>query len=434
MPNFNEMNLLNVCMFVFAALVTLFLLVGAITDSNRKSPFMSSFIILLIANTCMQLGEAGIWLFEGSPENIVLLKLSATVSLVFSYVLIPAYAHCMVEFVRERKKISTLPTYMISAICGIYILLSIISLFNGILFSFDENGYFVEGKMYVLVRAFDLISIIIEMMLLLSYRKILTLREILFLLSFSVLPLLSMTLQMFWEPAPQYMAVTLSLIAIYVLFHGETTRQLAEKKMQLAQQEMLLTENRIAIMLSQIQPHFVHNMLTTIMYMCRTDPEEAEKTVGQFAHYLRANMDSLTLKQCIPFESEMNHAKTYWSLEEKRFGNKIRAVYDIRENCFMLPPLTMQPMIENAVKHGMKKNEPLTVRVATYADTDFYYVEIRDDGKGFDIHTLQNDGKSHIGIKNVRHRLKMMCGGELMINSVPEKGTTATIKIPREPL
>ncbi len=417
MPNFNEMNLLNVCLLGFSALVTLFLLIGAITDMNRKSRFMSRFIILLIANILMQLGEAGIWFFSGAPENIVILNISAVMSMVFSYVLISAYAHCLTEFICERKKVSFVPNYIILAICSIYILLSVISLFNGMLFSFDDKGYFVYGPMYVLVRAFDIISIVIEILLVQLYRSILTLRERIFLLSFGVLPLLSMTLQRFWEPTPQYMAVTLSLIVIYVLFHGEITRQLAD--------------SRISIMLSQIQPHFMHNMLTTIMYMCRTDPEEAEKTVGQFADYLRANMDSLTLKQCIQFETELKHVKTYWSLEEKRFGDKIRAEYDIQENSFMLPSLTIQPIVENAVKHGMRKGKQLTVNIRTYSDMDNYYVEINDDGRGFDVNAFENDGKSHIGIKNVQQRLKMMCGGELMVNSVPDQGTDAVIKIPK---
>ena len=417
MTNFNEMSLLNVSLLVFSALVTLFLLIGAITDMNRKSRFMSSFIILLISNILMQLGEAGIWFFAGELENIVLLNISAMMSMVFSYVLISAYAHCLTEFVCERKKVSFVPNYIILAISSIYILLSVISLFNGMFFSFDENGCFVNGPMYGLVRAFDLIVIIIGIFWVMCYRKILTLREISFLISFNVLPLLSMTLQRFWEPTPQYMAVTLSLIVIYVLFHGEITRQLAD--------------SRISIMLSQIQPHFMHNMLTTIMYMCRTEPEEAEKTVGQFADYLRANMDSLTLKQCIQFETELKHVKTYWSLEEKRFGDKIRAVYDIQENSFIIPSLTIQPIVENAVKHGMRKGKQLTVTIRTYSDVNNYYVEINDDGRGFDVNAFENDGKSHIGIKNVQQRIKMMCGGELMVNSVPDQGTDAVIKIPK---
>ena len=146
MPNFNEMNLLNVSLLVFSALVTLFLLIGSITDMNRKSRFMSSFIILLISNILMQLGEAGMWFFSGVPENNVLLNISAVVSLVFSYVLIAAYAHCLTEFIHERKNVSFVFDYTSLAVCFIYIILSVISPFNGMLFSFDDNGYFVTDR------------------------------------------------------------------------------------------------------------------------------------------------------------------------------------------------------------------------------------------------------------------------------------------------
>ncbi|MCI5891905.1 MAG: histidine kinase, partial [Clostridiales bacterium] len=271
-----------------------------------------------------------------------------------------------------------------------------------------------------------------EMLFVLKFRKVLTLRGTLILISFSVLPLtLAITMQFWWYPTPEYLSLTLSLIMIYVLFHGETTRQLAEKKLQLAQQETQLTESRISIMLSQIQPHFMYNMLTTIMYLCRTDPEEAEKTVGKFSRYLRANMDSLTLKQCIPFEKEMNHVKTYLSLEKKRFGDKLRVELDINEKDFMLPSLTIQPIIENAVKYGMRKKKELKILLKTYSDNDNYYIEIIDNGRGFDVNEVKNDGKSHIGIENVKNRLHMMCGGDLTIDSVPETGTTAVINIPK---
>lgn len=424
MPSFNEMNLLNVCLLAFSALVTLFLLIGAVTDVNKKSRFMSGFIVLLVSNIFMQLGEAGLWFFSGKSENIVLLNISVMMSLVFSYVLISAYSHCLTEFVCERKKVSFLPKYIMSAICGIYIMLSVISLFNGMFFSFDENGRFVYGPMYFLVRIFDISTIVFGTFWVLFYRKILTFRETVFLISFNILPMLAMTLQRFWEPVPQYLAVTLSLIVIYVMLHGEITQKLAEKELQLA-------DSRISIMLSQIQPHFLYNMLTTIMYMCRTNPAEAERTVGQFAHFLRTNMDSLTMKQCIPFETELCHVKTYWSLEEKRFGGKIKAVYDIKENDFMLPPLTVQPIIENAVMHGMRKNGELTVTVKTYSDEAYYCVEIADNGRGFDLNSPNNDGKSHVGIENVRQRLEMMCAGELIIKSTPEVGTDVIIKIPK---
>ncbi|MGN0179518.1 MAG: sensor histidine kinase [Monoglobaceae bacterium] len=424
MPNFYELRSLNVCLLVFDALVTLFLLIGALTEADRKSQFMRSFIVLLISNILMQLGEAGIWFFEGSPERITELNISALISFVFDYLLIASYAYCMLGFIREKEKVSLMPAHIIAGICGVFILLSFVSLYNGMFFSFDENGHFVYGEMYGLVRAFDVIAVITEMLLVLFWRRALTLRGVIFLLSFSVLPILAVTVQFVWEPTLEYMAITLSLIIIYILFHGEITRQLAEKKMQLA-------ESRISTMLSQIQPHFIYNILTTIRYLCRTDPEEAEKTVGQFSRYLRANMDSLSLKRCISFESEMEHVKTYLALEEKRFGDDIRVEFDIRESDFMLPALTVQPIMENAVKHAMRENEQLTIHIRTYSDEDNYYIEISDDGIGFDMNEVRNDGKLHIGIENVNNRLKMMCGGELIIKSVPEKGTSVSVIIPK---
>lgn len=299
MPNFNEINLINVCLLAFSSLVTLFLLIGVITDMNRKSRFMISFIMLLISNILMQLGEAGIWLFAaGKSQNFDLLNISAVMSLVFSYVLIAAYAHCLTEFVYERKKVSFVFDFIILAVCSIYIILSIMSLFNGMLFSFDDNGYFACGPMYILVRAFDIISIVIEILLVQLYRSILTLRERIFLLSFGVLPMLAMTLQPFWSPIPQYLAVTLSLIVMYILFHGEITRQLAEKKIQLA-------DSRISIMLSQIQPHFLYNTISVISDLCYQNPEEACEALKDFSNYLRGNIDSLGSRSLVHFTKEL---------------------------------------------------------------------------------------------------------------------------------
>lgn len=302
--------------------------------------------------------------------TVVILKISAVTSLVFSYVLIFAYANCLIEFVRERKNVSALPKYIIMAICIIYILFSVISIFNGMLFSFDDNGYFVCGPMYGLVRAFDLISILIEIPLVLIYRKILTMRERVFLISFSVLPMLSMTLQSFWEPAPQYMAVTLSLIVIYVLFHGEITRQLSEKETQLA-------ESRISIMLSQIQPHFLHNTISVISDLCYKNPEQACEALKDFSNYLRGNIDSLSSRSLVHFTKELMQINAYLKLEKLRFGDRLNIVYDIQAKDFFVPSITIQPLVENAVKHGIcEKESGGTFTLRTREDGDCIIIQI----------------------------------------------------------
>lgn len=134
MPDFNTMWEVNVCLLIFSALVVLFLLIGAIADYDRIRPFMKSFIRLLIADIIMQLGEAGMWIFAGSPENIPLLKLCCVMSFGAGALLIGLYAYCLLEFGREREAVSMLPAHIMAVACGIMFLLVIVSVFNGMFF------------------------------------------------------------------------------------------------------------------------------------------------------------------------------------------------------------------------------------------------------------------------------------------------------------
>ena len=436
MPNFNEMRLLNGFLLVFSVLVTLFLLIGSVTDVNRTRTFMKHFIILLISNLFMQLGEAGIWFFGGVPENVTVLKVSALMSFVFSYVLIASYTYCLLYFVREKRTVSLLPGHIIAGVCCFFIILSIVSFFNGIFFSYDACGNFVYGPLYGLVRVFDLIGIIWEILFVLRLKKILTLRVTLFLITFTVLPLAAMSLQFLWDPTPEYLATTLSLVVIYILFHGEIANRLIENEKQLAKAEKQLYESRISVMLSQIQPHFLYNSLNAIRGLCRKDPEQAREAIGSFAEYLRGNMDSLNKREPIPFIRELSHIENYLKLEKFRFGDELKVNYDIKEKNFFIPALSVQPLVENAVKHGIcEKENGGTLTLKTYRDGEYIVIEVSDDGIGFDAEKLISEDKerSHIGIQNTRERLKQMIGASLTIESLPGKGTVAKIRfIPEE--
>ena len=436
MPNFNEMRLLNGFLLVFSVLVTLFLLIGSVTDVNRTRTFMKHFIILLISNLFMQLGEAGIWFFGGVPENVTVLKVSALMSFVFSYVLIASYTYCLLYFVREKKTVSLLPGHIIAGVCCFFIILSIVSFFNGIFFSYDACGNFVYGPLYGLVRVFDLIGIIWEILFVLRYKKILNLRATLCLITFILLPLAAMSLQFLWDPTPEYLATTLSLVVIYILFHGEIASRLIENEKQLAKAEKQLYESRISVMLSQIQPHFLYNSLNAIRGLCRKDPELARDAIGSFAEYLRGNMDSLNKREPIPFIRELSHIENYLKLEKFRFGDELKVNYDIKEKNFFIPALSVQPLVENAVKHGIcEKENGGTLTLKTYRDGEYIVIEVSDDGIGFDAEKLISEDKerSHIGIQNTRERLKQMIGASLTIESLPGKGTVAKIRfIPEE--
>lgn len=195
-----------------------------------------------------------------------------------------------------------------------------------------------------------------------------------------------------------------------------------------------LLQSRVMIMVSQIQPHFLYNALTSIAQLCEKNPKLAKKATIDFADYLRGNMNSLKNNNPVPFETELSHLKTYLSLEKMRFGDELNIVYDINTTDFYIPSLSVQPLVENAVKHGVGMREDGgTVTISTEECEDCYKVIVKDDGVGFD--TLQppkDTTRTHIGMDNVKERISSMCGGNVLIESEIGKGTTATIIIPKE--
>ena len=174
-----------------------------------------------------------------------------------------------------------------------------------------------------------------------------------------------------------------------------------------------------AVMISQIQPHFLYNALNTIKYLIKRDPKTAEKAVISFSKYLRGNMDSITQKTPIPFSEELEHIKNYCDIELLRFGDKLEIIYDTEFVEFNVPSLTIQPLVENAIKHGVtKKAEGGRVKLSTQFADDCYYVIIEDDGVGFDPQNpdyTPDDNHAHVGILNVTNRLKTMVNAEINI-------------------
>ncbi|MBR5520264.1 MAG: histidine kinase [Clostridia bacterium] len=195
--------------------------------------------------------------------------------------------------------------------------------------------------------------------------------------------------------------------------------------------EAELQENRIAIMLSQIQPHFIYNTLGTIERMCLKDPEKAFDLVRNFSLYLRGNFSELDSVTPIRFTEELKHVEHYVNIEKVRFPD-MQITYDVETTDFVVPALSVQPLVENAIKHGLMRLESGgTVVIRSYETETHFCVEVKDDGMGFDM-SLPVDGKKHVGLRNIRGRLQAMVNGELILESQPNVGTKAVIMIPKE--
>lgn len=207
------------------------------------------------------------------------------------------------------------------------------------------------------------------------------------------------------------------------------TKQLETEKILL---DNKLQESRIQLMISQIQPHFLYNMLNTIYHLCDKDVDLTKQAIDDFSTYLRNNINALSTTELVTFDQELEHIKTYIDLEKVRFGDELEIIYNIETSNFKLPILSIQPLVENAIKHGVsKKRGGGRVIISTYEDESNYTICIEDTGVGYDITKPKNDGKTHVGIQNVRERIETRVNGQLVIESKIGVGTKSIVYIPK---
>ena len=234
----------------------------------------------------------------------------------------------------------------------------------------------------------------------------------------------------------QYVFVTLFAVAMIMVLRliphsinaANKARELEMEKITLNAQ---LAESRISTMMSQIRPHFIYNTLGSIEQLCTLDPPKAGDLVHNFAKYLRGNFGELDNHKPILMSKEMEHVHHYISIENVRFPD-MTFTFEMNSDDFRIPALTVQPIVENAIKHGlMKLPKGGTIQVNSYETETDYCILVVDDGVGFDTSILFNDRK-HVGLRNIRERLKVMVNGTLEIESKVGIGTKVLIKIPKE--
>lgn len=230
-----------------------------------------------------------------------------------------------------------------------------------------------------------------------------------------------------------FMPVAFALFALFItIIHAKNAAGIYKRAQQAKDLERELEKANMAVMISQIQPHFLYNALNTIKSLIRRDPKTAEQAVIDFSYYLRGNMDSLQQTEPIPFRTELQHIQYYCKIELLRFSDKLRIEYEIEEDNFTVPTLSIQPLVENAIKHGVtKRPEGGTVKLSTRKDGAYYIVTVSDDGVGFDTDAVPNaDGRTHVGLSNIRYRFENMMQGKVTVESTPGCGTTVTVYIP----
>ena len=312
----------------------------------------------------------------------------------------------------------------IYVLSGINALVYIISIFYPIAISFDETGRFHRGPMGYTCAVVSFLFL--GHLIILSIRSYTRNRRIDMIIpifaSAVIIGATIVDMLMTHDLPVSFLmaAIVCGCVSYYLWLHLKFAKE---------HETSLLAESRIRIMMSQIQPHFLYNTLASIQALCAKDPPKAAHTVEIFANYLRQNLDSLGESELIPLKKELEHTRIYTEIELLMFP-EILINYQINDQNFMLPALTIQPLVENSIRHGVRGIKDPSIYITTRRDSEEHMIEIRDNGRGFDTTDESRMSGRHIGISNVRERVEKMCGGRVDVESSPGKGCTVTIHIP----
>ena len=426
---------LHVALLLWGCVFSLIAVLCMLMSRNFNKEKRRWLLSIQITSALLLLSDAFAWEFRGRPGTAMywIVVISNLLVFVLSDCMLAeynGYVSCILFESRNDRKIKRVPDkriVLVYIIAASGALLVVISQFTHLYYYVDADNYYHRSPAHFISMIIPIAGMIIDASIVIENRKNIKRLTLVSQLSYMILPLTAGIIQIFYYGMSLInIAISISMILMFVEAMIEQNENLARKEKEAA-------DLRIAIMISQIAPHFIYNTLTSIKEMCTSEPEMAEELTGQFAEYLRGNLESLNMDKPVPFERELSHVKCYASIEEKRFTGRVKVEYDIQDDEFLIPSLTLQPLVENAIKHGIcKKRGGGTVKVHTERKSDEVYITVTDDGVGFDMAKVNYDDKIHVGIENVKKRLNDMSGGTLKIESVIGEGTRVTMIIPQK--
>lgn len=425
MPSELLIRSVNISLLGYSSLVAIAMMTSFRRDmlSNRSQRLffskiaVATFCMICYVDVCIR----GMELRD--PLNVVLLSLSY-VGIYTVYYLYIEYLRAQIEELDPEHPVSNAVSYISLVICVIGSTLWVVSAIDEDFEKVSESTLSL-GVSFRIGQIGGLVLIAITIILLIRYYRTIGIRHTLIL---SAMPVL-MLIATFAEPHVygielHYPLIVLEFCIIYTQHHMDVAKQ-AEKD------EMADARARLALATGRMKPHYLYNVLTTIYYLCETDPQKAQRAIGTFSEYLRSTLETMEKQELVNFSWELGEIRHYLELEKLRFGNRLMIEYDIEAEDFRVPPLSIQPLVENAVKHGIAhKEEGGKVRIVSrWLSDGGAQIRIIDNGVGFDVTELRNMDVTHEGLANVRERLRLEVGGELTITSSPGKTTTAIVTI-----
>ncbi|MBQ3669983.1 MAG: histidine kinase [Treponema sp.] len=406
---------------VFAAFVLLLMLLGSLREGRATRAKRQFFIALLMMTVIMLVTHVVAGVF---PDRTLANSIASCAAYASFYTTLVFCTFYFTAHVAEKARISYLYAKISIPICAVFTVGWCVSAFDGVLFSsLMPTGVF--SPVYWIGQMGGYIVFILILAIIFQNCRALGVADTLALLSFVVLPVISLFLRYSYGFISIDLAIALSEILIYVFINMKQTEEIYE-------QQLLIEKYKLSFLYNQIRPHFIFNVLNSIYILCAKDASIAQSAIEKFSEYLRMNLVLWEGDSVIPIEDELKLVKNYLELEKLRYGDELRVTYNIQATDFIIPSFTLQPIVENAVKHGiMPKKGGGTIAISTFLKENWCCVAITDDGVGFSLDWDDEKNGVQIGISNVRKRLNLLCSGTVEISDRDGGGSCVEIRIPR---
>lgn len=423
---------------IFCAICAVLVFLGR----NKEKKSDTWMMIMEASVSLLLVMDALAWGYRGVPGRAARIVVQVTNFSVFflSYAILAEYTMFLYKIL-EKKTTFPIVSWINGVLCisALGMAITLVNIFTNTIYYIDAGNFYHRTDMYYITQLVAGAGMVLDAALLVFCRKCISKWMLLSMTTYMVFPFISSIVLIFiYGISLLNISICASMLMIYISWQIDKAMEDVEKTEKLMEQEKLMSKLQTDVMLSQIQPHFLMNSLTAIARMCDKDPMVAKQATLFFAEYLRGNINALKSNNPVPFERELEHVQNYTYLEQLRFGNALNVEYDVDVDDFMIPALSVQPLVENAIKHGIKNNGNILVK--TRERDNYYEVSVIDDGVGMDYNDMElpeggsyeKDKHTHIGIQNVRKRIEDMCGGTLEYRPGKTKGTEAIIKIPKK--
>lgn len=387
-------------------------------DHWSKRFFQSYFIVFML---CCVSGIMEMVYVNYLAPNVAMYHSIVILESVFLSLPLPMLTvyllHCCGESIRSSRLM-----YAVYGLWAVFLVMIVCAAFiNGFIYVVEEGQYH-RGPFYPLMLMPLVGVLILNLAGTIQRREKLSRKAFLSFL-IAILPMtVALIVQLFIDVFPLLdISYVLSTLSMYSFVLSDQIEQDRRQQQEIANQ-------KASIMVLQMRPHFIYNTMTSIYCLCDQDPRLARQVVMDFTTYLRKNFTAIASETLIPFSSELEHTRAYLGVEQALYEDSLFVDYDTPHTWFRVPPLTLQPIVENAVKHGRDPYAgPFHISIRTRKTDSGSEIIVADNGRGFD---PADDGETHIALKNIQQRLEIMCGGRLTIKSGDGGGTVVTVMVP----